>query len=231
MKTTQQSDVIERVTDNQQHVKAHGKNFKPLVASGSWTISNFHYGRSKCHCCGRPIRHILHLKNESFADAAKMSKMDSEGHPFPETIEIGIVCGPKVFLESCVGFYDDPEREWERQIRSWKDYISYIILCVKNKDIWDRVPEELRTVVDTYLEEGYKQEAHSGKWWIVKDAKKKLLRLRRTPGVMPDPRIVFWSSRTLVHAAKRLNLIPVHWELDDKMQLIKDGSLAQKVCA
>jgi len=219
--TTQQADVIEKASDG-AHLKGYGKNFKPLIAAGSWIISGFHYGKSKCACCGRPIRHVLHLKNESHEDAVKMSKMDAEGIPFPAEIEIGIVCGPKVFTESCVGFYDDPEREWERQIRSWKDYINYIVLCVKNEDTWKRVPEEIRGPVDKYLEEGYKTADHSGPWWIVKDAKKKYLKIKRPPGVMPNAHTLYYNARTLVYAAKRLNLIPLHWQLNQDMQLIKE---------
>lgn len=220
-KQTQQSDVIERASDG-IHVKGYGKNFKPLIAAGSWVISGFHYGKSKCECCGRPIHHVLHLKNESHEDAAKMLKMDASGNPFPAEIEIGIVCGPKVFTESCVGFYDDPEREWERQIKAWKDYINYIVLCVKNEDTWKRVPEELRVAVDKYLEEGYKQADHSGPWWTLKDSKKKYLKITRPPGIMPEARILYNRARTLVYTAKRFNLVPVHWSLNPDMTLLKE---------
>jgi hypothetical protein len=223
-RATQQADVIERASDA-VHIRGYGKNFKPLIAAGSWIISSFHYGRSKCACCGRPIRHVLHLKNESHADAVKLSKTDAAGDPFPEEIEIGIVCGPKVFTESCIGFYDDPTREWERQIRAWKDYINYIILCVKNEDTWKRVPDELRASVDKYLEEGYKQAEHSGPWWLLKDAKKKYLKIARPPGLMPEARILFIKARTLVYAAKRLNLMPLHWQLNPDMTLQKETML------
>lgn len=202
MRTTQQSDVIEQAARG-QHVKAYGRNFKPLVAAGSWQISGFHYGKSKCACCGRPILHVLHLKNESH---------DVSGE-FPETIEIGIVCGPKVFTESCVGFYDDPSREWERQHRAWKDYINYVILCVKNEDLWAKVPAELRTTIDAFLAEGYKQQQHSGGWWMVKDAKKRYLRTPRRPEQPPAPRVVFATSRGLIYTSKRQGLIPLHYEL------------------
>ena len=227
---TQQTDVIERASDD-RHVKAYGKNFKPLIAAGSWIICGFHYGKSKCACCGRPIRHVLHLKNESHEDSAKVGNVDAGGQPFPEEIEIGIVCGPKVFTESCVGFYADPEREWERQIKAWKDYINYIVLCVKNEDTWKRVPEELRVAVDQYLQEGYQREEHTGPWWIVKDAKKRFLKIKRPPGVMPEARVLYYHARTLVHAAKRLKLIPLHWELNANMTLEKEGKLAKDLCA
>lgn len=226
MKTTQQSDVIEQAGAD-RHVKGHGKNFKPLVAAGSWVISGFHYGRSKCHCCGRPIRHVLHLRNESHADAAKLSKVDADGGTFPEEIEIGIVCGPKVFTESCVGFYDDPEREWERQIKSWKDYINYIVLCVKNEDTWARVPEELRVPIDRFLEDGYKQDVHSGRWCLLKDAKKRYLKIKRLPGIMPNARVLAAYASSLFYAAKRTNLVPLHWQLNSDMSLMKD----EQVCA
>jgi hypothetical protein len=143
-------------------------------------------------------------------------------YPFPEEIEIGIVCGPKVFTESCVGFYDDPEREWERQIKTWKDYINYVVLCVKNEDTWKRVPEELRSAVDKYLEEGYKREEHTGPWWVVKDAKKKFMKIKRPPGVMPEVRVLWNYSRTLVYAAKKMNLMPNNWFLNSDMTLTKE---------
>ena len=221
-RATQQSDVIEQAADG-RHVKAYGRNFKPLVAAGSWSISGFHYGSSRCACCGRPIRHVLHLKNGSHQDAAQRDP----SYAFPETIYVGIVCGPKVFTESCVGFYDDPEREWERQIKAWRDFITYTVLCVKNEDLWALVPEELRLTVDRYLESGYRGDIHSGKWWLVKDAKKKLLKLRRTAGILPDRRLVYTGLRTLVYAAKRLDLIPSHWELTPELTLSKE----ERICA
>ncbi len=224
MKTTQQSDVIERASDD-RHLKAYGKNFKPLIAAGSWVISGFHYGSSRCACCGRPIRHVLHLKNESYADATKLDLVDANGAPFPEEIEIGIVCGPKVFTESCVGFYSDPEREWERQIKAWKDYINYVVLCVKNADVWKRMPEEIRGPVDKYLEEGYKVAEHSGSWWILKDAKKKYLKVDRPPGLMPVAWKLVSRARTLVYAAKRLKLMPLNWHINENMELVKDESM------
>jgi len=125
---------------NDKHVKGYGKNFQPLIEAGSWTICGFTYGKSKCECCGRPINRVLHLKNESHDVSAS----------FPETIEIGIVCGPKVFVESCVGFYSDPAREWERQHRAWKDYIDYVILCARHDKLWRLLPEQLRSAIDNF---------------------------------------------------------------------------------
>jgi len=205
-RNTQQSDVIGLIAS---HVKSNGKNFKPLIAAGSWQISGFHYGKSKCACCGRPIRHVLELKNESHADAAKRDA----AYPFTETIDIGIVCGPKVFTESCIGFYDDPEREWERQLRSWKDYINYVVLCVKNEDLWKRVPEGLRTIVDQFLAEGYKTQDHSGGWWMVKDAKKRFLKVKRAPDMMPEAYVAYSASRNLQHACRKQSLIGASTEI------------------
>jgi hypothetical protein len=209
MKSTQQSDVLEAASRD-VHVRGHGKNFQPLIAAGSWTICGFHYGRSlvgptaaRCACCGRPIYHVLHLKNESHDVSSS----------FPETIEIGMTCGPKVFLESCVGFYSDPSREWERQHRAWKDYINYVVLCVKHEALWKLIPDELRTGIDNFLQEGYKAQEHSGGWWMVKDAKKRFLRCQRIPDIVPEPRVLYAASRGLMYATKRQNLIPVHWEL------------------
>lgn len=193
MKNTYQSDVIQDTA----HVRGHGKNFKPLVAAGSWTICGFTYGRSKCACCGRPIVHVLHLKNESH-DA---------NNGFPETIHVGIVCGPKVFTESCVGFYDDPSREWERQHRAWKEYITYVVLCVKHDALWGLVPVELRDPVDAFLQAGQAGQDHSGAWWMVRDAKKRFLRCQRQAHVMPKPNVLYAASRSLVYAAKKNSLL------------------------
>ena len=203
MKKTQQTDVLE-LASRDVHVKGHGKNFKTLVAAGSWTISGFRYGKSKCACCGRPIVHTLQLKNESH---------DAGRSEFSETIEIGIICGPKVFTESCVGFYSDPEREWERQHAAWKDYINYIVLCVKHEKMWALVPVELRTAVDEFLQEGYKSQDHSGGWSMVKDAKKRYLKSQRVTDIIPNPRVLFAASRGLVYASKRQGLFPITWEL------------------
>jgi hypothetical protein len=196
------SDVLETAAAG-THVKSHGKNFKPLIAAGSWTISGFHYGRSKCACCGRPICRVLQLKNESH----------QAGGDFDETIDIGVVCGPKVFIESCVGFYEDPTREWERQHSAWKDYINYVILCVKHEKLWKMVPDVLRTCIDIFLQEGYKAQEHSGGWWMVKDAKKRFLRSQVNPDVVPHPHKLHASSRSLLYTAKRQNVIPYHWDM------------------
>jgi hypothetical protein len=199
---TRQADVLKAASDD-AHVKGHGRNFQPLIEAGSWTICGFHYGRSKCACCGRPIYHTLHLKNESHDVSSS----------FPEQIEVGIVCGPKVFMESCVGFYSDPAREWERQHKAWKDYINYVVLCVKHEALWKLVPEDLRGPIDHFLAEGYKEQEHSGGWWMVKDAKKRFLKCQRVPDMVPEPRVLFAASRGLVYTSKRQGLIPLHWDL------------------
>jgi len=187
-----------------KHFVGHGKNFKPLIAAGSWTICGFHYGKSKCACCGRPITRVLHLKNQSHDVSTS----------FPEIIEIGIVCGPKVFMESCIGFYTDPEREWERQHQAWKDFINYTILCVKHEKMWKLIPDDLRNKVDEFLSEGYKAQDHSGGWSMCKEAKKCYLRSQRVPDVIPAPRTLFAASRSLMYAAKRQNLIPQTMQLE-----------------
>lgn len=202
IRSNRQGDVLKAAADD-VHVKGHGKNFQPLIESGSWIISGFHYGKSKCACCGRPITRVLHLKNESHqADGA-----------FSETIEIGMTCGPKVFMESCVGFYSDPSREWERQHKAWKDYINYVILCVKHEALWKLVPEELRTKIDDFLQEGYKVQEHSGGWWMVKDAKKRFLKSQKNPDLVPNSRVLFAASRGLVYTARRQSLVPAYWDL------------------
>ena len=192
MRNAQQPNALDAASHD-QHVKGHGKNFAPLIAAGSWQICGFHYGKAKCACCGRPICHVLHLKN----DAHEVSDA------FPETIEIGIVCGPKVFIESCVGFYSDPTREWERQHRVWKDFINYTILCVKHEKMWQLIPEGLRVGVDEFLSEGYKAQDHSGGWWAVKDAKKRFLKSQRVSEIIPEPRVLYAASRSLMYAAHR----------------------------
>lgn len=200
MKTTQQSDVIQSTA----RVKGHGRNFKPLVAAGSWTICGFTYGRSKCACCGRPIVHVLHLKNESH----------DTGNGFPETIDVGIVCGPKVFTESCVGFYDDPTREWERQHRAWKEYIAYVVLCVKHEALWQTIPAQVREPIDAFLQGGGTPgQEHSGAWWMIRDAKKRFLKCQRQSHVIPGPHILLSAAQSLVYASKRNNLIPLTWEM------------------
>ena len=202
MMRRRQDDVLKAAADD-SHVKGYGKNFKPLIEAGSWTICGFHYGKAKCGCCGRPIYHVLHLKNESHDVSSS----------FPEQVEVGIVCGPKVFMESCVGFYSDPSREWERQHKAWKDYINYVVICVKHEKLWALVPEELRSAIDHFLAEGYKAQEHSGGWWMVKDAKKRFLKCQKNPDVVPDPRVLWAASRSLVYTARRLSLVPMHWEL------------------
>lgn len=202
MQEKQQADVIAAAAHG-NHVKGHGKNFKPLIAAGSWTISGFHYGRSKCACCGRPILHVLELKNESH-------KVDSG---FPEIIEVGIVCGPKVFMESCVGFYEDPEREWDRQHRAWKDFINYVVMCVKHEKLWQLIPEQLRQGVDDFLKSGYEKQDHTGGWWMAKDAKKHFLKCQRTLDAIPNPRILWSASRSLQYVAHRQGLLAAEQEL------------------
>ncbi len=196
MKKTQQHDALEAAA-NDQHVKSKGKNFQPLIEAGSWTISGFFYGRSKCACCGRPITRTLQLKNESH----------DVNSSFTQVIDVGIVCGPKVFIESCVGFYSDPAREWERQHKAWKDYINYIILCVKHEKMWSLIPTELRQKIDNFLQEGYKTQAHSGGWWMVKDAKKRYLKSQKQVDVIPRPDMLTLASRGLIIAARRQGLI------------------------
>jgi hypothetical protein len=223
MKKTTQSDVLMQAATGVQF-KSHGKNFQPLIAAGSWTISGFHYGRSKCACCGRPIWHVLHLKNEAHREESG----------FTETIEVGIVCGPKVFMQSCIGFYEDPAREWERQFQTWKDYVNYIILCVKHEQMWQLVPEELRVLLDDFLKDGYEKQDHSGGWWMVKDAKKRFLRGQRHTDIIPSPWVIQDRSRGLVYAARRQGVIPKQWQLDcdiktGQLTLVKEGPVQQAV--
>lgn len=203
-----------------QKVRAYGKNFKSLVGAGSWEIVGFHYGSQRCGCCGRPITRVLELKNQAHE---AISKADPS-YAFTEVVGIGMTCGPRVFIESCAGFYEDPNREWERQWQVWKGYVDYVILCSQGKDLWAALPEELRLVVDAYLEEGYKSADHSGPWWILRDAKKRYLKTRRAKtNELPDLRVLWYSARQVIYGAKRLKLIPQAWELLQDMKLDKHG--------
>jgi len=221
---TPKVDVIATAIERDHRAKGHGKNFAPLVAAGSWTISGFHYGSSRCGCCGRPIRRILNLMNKSHEAAAARDP----AYAFPETIEIGVVCGPKVFIESCVGFYDDPAREWERQHAAWKDYISYVILCVKGKELWDRVPSAVQLAADTFLEAEYKKHDHSGPWWLIRDAKKRYLSIKKPY----NDYAMRYGMRSILRCLQRLQLVPAHWILrDDLVLLTEDASLAGQTAA
>jgi hypothetical protein len=224
-KATTQSDILVQAATGVQYTSS-GKNFKPLIAAGSWTISGFHYGKSRCACCGRPILHVLHLGNESHRAESG----------FTETIEVGIVCGPKVFMQSCIGFYEDPAREWERQFQVWKDYVNYIILCVKHEQMWQLVPEELRTAMDSFLKDGYEKQDHSGGWWMVKDSKKRFLRAQKRADIIPSPYIIADRACSLIYAARRQGLIPQDLKLDcdlktGKLTLVKDAKLAVSAIA
>jgi hypothetical protein len=195
----------------------HGKNFDALIAAGAWVISGFNYGSAKCACCGRPIVRVLRLKNTSH-DAA-LSR--DPAYPFPEEIGIGIICGPKVFKESCAGFYTDPEREWERQHKVWKTYIKYVIACTLNGDVWERVPAELKTRVDDYLESGGTvKDPHSGNWWVVRDSKRLLLeRTRRNPDREPIKWDLVNRSTKLLSAAKTVGVAPAEWVVTEDLQI------------
>lgn len=180
---------------NQKHV---------LVPAGRWQLIGFSYGKSRCTCCGRPIRRLYHLKN--LDHKAKLSQDASYNHP--ETITIGCVCGPKLFKESCEGFYVDPGREWNRQHAAFKDYINYIILNVQNKSTWQLIPERIRKPIDDYLENGYKHDAHTGPWWRMRDAKKRLLKLKKySPKNLPSNRALRIETINMINVAKKLGIL------------------------
>ena len=181
----------------------HGKNFKPLVAAGAWEISGFHYGRSKCACCGRPITRVLHLKNKTHEAAVDRDP----NYSFPEEIGIGIVCGPKLFMESCIGFYNDVEKEWVRQWAAWKDFVNFVILCTQNRDIWEMIPEEYRTPIDHYIEVGWKGEETTGKWWRLRDAKKRVLKTKRNAEKLVNVNYLVYNVRSLIFIAKSFSLV------------------------
>jgi hypothetical protein len=185
--------------------KGHGKNFQPLVAAGAWEISGFQYGRSKCACCGRPIVRVLKLKNQCHEAALERDPTYS----FPEEIDIGIVCGPKVFGESCLGFYDDTAAEWKRQYRMWREYINFVMLHVQNKDLWEMLPASVRDAIDEYLDTGgFKpgEEPTTASWWRIRDAKKKYLKTKRNEKV-PVFSYLTYNARVLLNVAQRLCIV------------------------
>ena len=201
-------------------MNGHGKNFEALVASGAWVIHGFIYGSSRCGCCGRPIARILKLKNLSHEAACSH---DPE-YKFPEIIEIGVVCGPKVFQESCVGFYDNPAREWERQYQLWKTYIKYVLACQFHGHVWEHVPAQLTTAVDAYLMQDLTNEPHSGNWWMLRDAKRLLLERTKCDA---EEKPIRWSLayriRDLMACARRLNVIPREWRLTSELKICTDS--------
>lgn len=199
--------IIESPSDAK--VRGYGKNFKPLVESGRWMISNFKYGKGKCQCCGRPISRLLYLKN----DVHEQAKENDPNYAFPEEIMIGIVCGPKVFAESTRQFYREPEAEWKRQFSAWRDFINFVMLCVQNKDIWDEVvPEDLRHTIDHYLEVDWKPGAETtANWWRVRDVKKRVLRTKRDGNKVPRAEYLRYNIATMIRTAQVLAIIPFDW--------------------
>lgn len=205
---TECEDTINKIN---VEVHGHGKNFKPLVESGEWEISGFHYGHDKCRCCGRPISRVLHLKNRSHQAA----RDHIEGYAFPEEINIGIVCGPKVFQSSCAGFYKDAGKEWARQWQMWSQYVGFVMLCVQNRDIWDEVvPEDLRRVIDHYLEVDWKPGAETtANWWRIRDVKKRVLRTKRSSDRVPRAEYLRYNIATMIRTAQALAIVPFDWNV------------------
>lgn len=193
---------------NQKHV---------LIPAGRWKIDGFCCRQTRCMCCGRPIRYVLLLKNEDHLEKIKIDPSYSH----PEIIDIGRTCGPQVFQESTKGFYEDPEREWNRQYAIFKDFIEYIVLCTRNADIWQTLPIEIRCEVDNYLETGHEKADHTGGWWMLRDAKKRYLRSKRKGNELPVLRILWYNAHSVVYSLKRLNLIPQSWTLTSQMELVK----------
>ena len=209
---------LDAITNDQKPAKVsrYGKNFESLVGSGAWTISNFVYRGSKCSCCGRPICRVLVLKNQ----AHEAIKSRDPNYPFPEEVDIGIVCGPRVFTESCAGFYEDPKREWERQWKVWKHFINYVMMCVQGKDLWQQLPVALTKPVDEFLEEGYKEEKHSGNWWMVRDAKSAFFKARhKASDPMPTTQRLLVFSSQLVYVAKRMKFLDQNVKLNNNLEL------------
>lgn len=192
-----------------QSAKSYGKNFKPLVSSGQWAISGYRYGSSRCQCCGRPIRHLLFLKNEVY-DA--ILSADPE-YAFPEVITIGVVCGPAVFVEAAREFYSDPEAEWKRQHSAWKHWIKYVDLCMQNRGLWESVNQDFRAAVDRFLDNPSPKDVTSAQWWRVRDAKVRVLRTGRDSEKKPRPYPLYCNLRVLVDVAVRCGIVSAgEWE-------------------
>lgn len=215
LKTEEQLDVVDNF--GTEHSVGHGKNFASLVAFGSWVISGFTYGSSRCACCGRPIVRVLKLKNMSY----EASKERYPDYNFPEEIEIGVVCGPKVFKESCIGFYTEPEREWERQYTVWKNYIKYVLACTKNHEVWEAVPQQLRIKIDEFLASDQSEKVHCGDWSIVRDSKRLLLeRTKRDQEKKPLTWDLHRRSVKLMIRANSAGVIPETWTLTPNMLIV-----------
>lgn len=186
------------------------KNQKALlIPGGRWKIVNFYYGYGQdfCMCCGRNILRCFEIKN---ADHDEKVSLDPT-YSFPEKIVIGCICGPALFKESCQNFYDDPGMEWARQYAVFKDYVNYILLCVKNNDTWERVTVDLRVPVDEFLDGKWKlhnDSKHTGIWWRARDAKKKVLKSGKDKRGNATPQTFNKHVRKLREIAIQLQIIP-----------------------
>jgi hypothetical protein len=192
-----------------------GKNFHKIVDAGAWVIAGFSYRMSKCTCCERKIVRVLKLKNLSHGSEK------AKDAAYGEYIDVGLQCGPKVFNESCAGFYEDPAREWERQFQVWKQYITYVILCAKSQDIWNMVPSDLRERVDGFLEGKWKEKhdgLNTGPWWRIRDAKRKVISIDRDGNNVP--RFFQFNSRltTLVAAAQKMQIIDADYVVGETLE-------------
>lgn len=209
MKQTQVHDVLD--IDGVK-IKKYGKNFRSLVCAGAWVINDFKYGRDVCACCGRPITRLLKLKNTSHDGSEKQ---------FEEVVTIGTTCGPKVFIESCKSFYDDPEKEWERQYKSWKGYIEYVTLCSRNHDVWTSVDENFTNRIDEILDDGYRTGNFTKTWWILHDRKMKLLKSSKKYkdgiGEIIERNLQYYAN-VLLQSAKRCGIFN-NCKFDEQLKL------------
>jgi hypothetical protein len=170
IKVLEAFDAVDGATGN---VKRYGKNFESLVVAGAWTIVGFSYKHSKCSCCGRPIVRTLVLENQAHDAAVKLNA----DYKFSQRIDIGLVCGPRVFEESCTGFYSDPAREWERQWKIWQDFIKHAIFCAKMKEVWALVPQAVAEPFDEMIVQMYNVDGNTGSWWMLRDGKERLIKV------------------------------------------------------
>lgn len=155
---------------------AHGK--KNMIAAGKWSIVGFYVSRAlkRCDCCDRIIRYVFQLENA-------ITTAKDGAAAIPERTEVGIICGPRIFEESCKSFYEDPAKEWMRQFDRWANLVKYAILNSQNADAWAAVDVDLRATTDAIIDRLHDPKTPqetANRLVRVRDAKLHVLRTRRT---------------------------------------------------
>ena len=187
-------------------------NREVLIGAGRWKITNFRRKSGcKCMCCGRPIVNVLELTNEDHEGKCQ----SDPSWAWPAAIDIGTVCGPRVFSESTVGFYDNPHQEWNRQWHLWKDFVNTMIFFDLHRQQWDeRVPPELGKRVEGFITGGFLAGSANGDWWRVVYSVKGYMNTitpfknKWTKTVTPpNPRYVDHNSNNLLYTLAKAGLI------------------------